>query len=578
MEQGAQAKMNGLAQPKGQGRKKGLVKTGQSSAGLAPKPPKEAAPSRARILDPSGDPYSRWLNVMVVPIMYNWIILICRSCFPELQQKYVLLWLTLDYACDLLYLVDIGVHFHTGFLDQGILIGDRSQISRCYMRSSGFLWDLFSVLPTDLLYLWLGLGMPAVRANRFLRTPRLFEAFDRIETRTAHPNSFRITKLMLYIFVTIHWNSCIYFALSSFIGYGVDEWVYPNMSSPGFDTLVRQYLYSFYFSTLILTTVGDTPMPQREEEYLFMATDFLLAVMGFATIMGSMTSVISNMNQADAAFYPNYDLVKGYLHAHRVSRRLQNRVVNWYQHLQMEKKMTNELAILQHLPERLRAEVAVSVHLPTLRKVQIFQNCEQSLLEELVLKLKPQVYSPGEYVCRKGDIGREMYFIREGQLAVVADDRVTQFAVLGEGLYFGEISIINIKGNKSGNRRTANIKSIGFSDLFCLSKEDLTEVLAEFPNAKTMLEAKGREILLKMDKLDVNAEAAEIARQQEEEWRTAALEEGLDALQTKLARVLAGLESSAFKMALRLERLEWQMQVWGGEEMQELGQAEGGEP
>lgn len=117
-----------------------------------------------------------------------------------------------------------------------------------------------------------------------------------------------------------------------------------------------------------------------------------------------------------------------------------------YQHLQINKKMTNEIAILQHLPERLRAEVAVSVHLSTLSRVQIFQNCEASLLEELVLKLQPQTYSPGEYVCRKGDIGREMYIIREGQLAVVADDGVTQYAVLGAGLYFGEISIINIKG------------------------------------------------------------------------------------------------------------------------------------
>ncbi|XP_066475380.1 cyclic nucleotide-gated channel alpha-4 [Tiliqua scincoides] len=548
------------------------LRTGESHAGAAPQPHLGHGLKR-RILDPSGDYYYWWLSLMVAPIMYNWIILICRSCFPDLQQKYLFVWLALDYFCDLLYLLDIGVHFHTGFLEQGILIQDRAQISRRYSCSSAFLWDLVSVLPTDLLYLHLGVGTPAVRANRFLRSPRLFEAFDRIETRTAHPNSFRIAKLMLYVFITIHWNSCIYFALSRYIGCGADEWVYPNTSRPGFDRLQRQYLYSFYFSTLILTTVGDTPMPHREEEFLFMAVDFLLAVMGFATIMGSMTSVVSNMNQADAAFYPNYDLVKGYLHTHRVTRRIQHRVISWYQHLQMNKKMTNELEILQHLPERLRVEVAVSVHLPTLRKVQIFQNCEQSLLEELVLKLKPQVYSPGEYVCKKGDIGREMYFIREGQLAVVADDGVTQFAVLGEGLYFGEISIINIKGNKSGNRRTANIKSIGFSDLFCLSKEDLTEVLAEFPNAKAMLEAKGREILIKMDKLDLNAEASEIAQQQEEERRTAALEEALDGLQTKLARILAGLESSAFKMALRLEHLEWQTREWEGlgEEAQGAG-------
>ena len=44
---------------------------------------------------------------------------------------------------------------------------------------------------------------------------------------------------------------------------------------------------------------------------------------------------------------------------------------------------------------------------------------------------------------------------------MVAEDGVTQFAVLGDGAYFGEISILNISGTKSGNRRTANIRSIG---------------------------------------------------------------------------------------------------------------------
>lgn len=219
--------------------------------------------------------------------------------------------------------------FLLGFLEQGILVVDKGMIASRYVRTWSFLLDLASLVPTDAAYVRLGPHIPTLRLNRFLRVPRLFEAFDRTETRTAYPNAFRIAKLMLYIFVVIHWNSCLYFALSRYLGFGRDAWVYPDPAQPGFESLRRQYLYSFYFSTLILTTVGDTPLPAREEEYLFMVGDFLLAVMGFATIMGSMSSVIYNMNTADAAFYPDHALVKKYMKLQHVNRRLERRVIDW---------------------------------------------------------------------------------------------------------------------------------------------------------------------------------------------------------------------------------------------------------
>ena len=49
---------------------------------------------------------------------------------------------------------------------------------------------------------------------------------------------------------------------------------------------------------------------------------------------------------------------------------------------------------------------------------------------------------------------------------------------------FGEVSILNIPGNKTGNRRTANVRSVGYSDLFSLSKDDLWDALTEYPDAK----------------------------------------------------------------------------------------------
>ncbi|XP_022596116.1 cyclic nucleotide-gated cation channel alpha-4-like, partial [Seriola dumerili] len=494
---------------------------------------------------------------MIFPIVYNWVIIILRTCFTTIALSYLPVWLTLDYLSDLMYIIDMIVTVHTGYLDQGILIKDLAQLKNHYLHSKHFLRDLASLMPTDFLYFAFGIQTPMVRINRLLRLPRLSEALDRMETRTSYPNTFRISKLMIYIFVLIHWNACLYFALSSYIGFGSDNWVYPNITHVEFASMRRQYFYCFWFSAQIFTTVGDTPLPKREEEYLFMIADLLIAVLVFASIVGNVGNVISSLRDRDNVFFPNHELVKAYLRSHYISKELRQRIDNWYQHLHINKKIMRENEILQQLPLHLRTEIAVSVHLPTLSKVTIFQSCEKSLLEELVLKLTPQVFSPGEYVCRKGDVGHEMYIIKEGKLAVVADDGVTEFAVLSEGNFFGEISILNIKGNKSGNRRTANIRSIGYSDLFSLSKEDLTDVLSEFPAAKHHLEEKGRQILTKMGMLEESGDGEE--REAEKvETKIKRLESNLEVLQTKLARLMVELESSNRKMQARVEQLEWE--------------------
>lgn len=53
----------------------------------------------------------------------------------------------------------------------------------------------------------------------------------------------------------------------------------------------------------------------------------------------------------------------------------------------------DEERVLAALPDKLKAEIAIHVHLDTLKQVEIFQDCEPGLLEELVLKLRLQASS-----------------------------------------------------------------------------------------------------------------------------------------------------------------------------------------
>uniref|UniRef100_UPI0037E8C561 cyclic nucleotide-gated channel cone photoreceptor subunit alpha-like n=1 Tax=Semicossyphus pulcher TaxID=241346 RepID=UPI0037E8C561 len=520
---------------------------------------KKEEPKEVWIMDPSTDMYYYWLCTISIPVFYNMMFLVARACFNELQYKNTRTWIILDYSSDFLYLVDTFVRARTGFLEQGLLIKDEKILKEKYMKTRQFKLDIMSVFPTDIIFLQIGIDNPEWRFNRLFRSARLFEFFDRTETRTNFPNIFRIGNLVLYIIIIIHWNACLFFAISKVLGFGSDTWVYPSMKNPEFAQLARQYIYCFYWSTLTLTTIGETPPPVRDIEYFFVVIDFLTGVLIFATIVGNVGAMISNMNAARVEFQAKIDSIKQYMQFRKVTKDLEVRVVKWFDYLWTEEKTCDEKMVLKNLPDKLKAEIAINVHLETLSKVRIFQDCEAGLLIELVLKLQPQVFSPGDYICKKGDIGREMYIIKEGKLAVVADDGVTQFVVLSDGAYFGEISILGIKGSKAGNRRTANIRSVGYSDLFALSKDDLMEALVEYPDAKTILEEKGKAILMKDNLIDMSLATATDAKDLENKVNQ--IEASLEIMTTKFRKMTAQYDSYQRKLKQRLVNMSNQVRT-----------------
>lgn len=462
-------------------------------------------------------------------------------------------------------------------MENGILVTDVKKLALHYVKSYCFALDVLSLIPFDFLYFIpsVGVGKVIVRINRLFRLHRMLVFFGRTESRTNYPNMFRVITLVFYISLIIHWNACFYFLLSEHIGFGTDNWVYPAIVGPDgnateFASLSRQYLVSFYWSTLTLTTIGELPGPEKDGEYAFVIFDFLIGVLIFATIVGMVGGIITNMNARRTEFQGRLDNIKQYMTYRNVEGVLQARVIKWFDYLWTNNHSLDEQEILRSLPDKLKAEIAIHVHFETLRQVSIFKECEAGLLEALVLKLKPQVYSPGDYICRKGDIGKEMYIIKQGRLEVVGDDGQTVLATLTDGSYFGEISILNLGG--SGNRRTANVRSVGYSDLFCLSKDDLFEALTEYPDAKAILEEKGKKTLLKDGTLEEKdsrrsktpssispvggASGAVAAASKANAQKLDQLEATIEQLQSRFMRLLGEYNNTQMKLKQRIFALE----------------------
>lgn len=59
-----------------------------------------------------------------------------------------------------------------GYLEQGLLVKDEQKLRERYMKTFQFKLDLVSMIPTDILYLILGITYPEIRLNKLLRFNR----------------------------------------------------------------------------------------------------------------------------------------------------------------------------------------------------------------------------------------------------------------------------------------------------------------------------------------------------------------------------------------------------------------------
>ncbi|XP_058803224.1 cyclic nucleotide-gated cation channel alpha-3 isoform X5 [Phymastichus coffea] len=448
---------------------------------------KTGAPNWSFVFDPAGRLCYYWSMVVSLAFLYNFWVIIYRFAFQEINGETLMVWFCLDYLSDFLYLIDIVFHFRTGYLEDGVLQTDATKLRTHYMNSTTFYIDCLCLLPLDCLYLSIGFNS-ILRSFRLVKIYRFWAFMDRTERHTNYPNLFRSTSLIHYLLVIFHWNGCLYHIIYKNNGFGSKNWVFSDSETAD---VVKQYLQSYYWCTLALTTIGDLPRPRSKGEYLFVIGQLLFGLLLFATVLGHVANIVTSVSASRKEFQAKLDGVKTYMRMRRVPSHLQVKVIKWFDYLWLTQKCSDEERAVSCLPDKLKAEIAINVHLDTLKRVEIFQNTEAGFLCELVLRLRPVLFSPGDYICRKGEVGKEMYIVNRGRLQVVADNGKTVLATLKAGSYFGEISILNMgtAGKECGNRRTASVRSVGYSDLFVLSKKDMWDVLKEYPAARVRLEA-----------------------------------------------------------------------------------------
>ncbi|CEF69614.1 Cyclic nucleotide-gated olfactory channel [Strongyloides ratti] len=482
--------------------------------------------------------YYYWTFIVTLAIGYN-LIFICVLIFREAYENYFNEWLLINNITDVIYIIDIFFHCRKEFLKDGILTKDGYEMLTRYLKSKIFILDVISVLPTDFIVKYHYLFAFA-RINTLTRVYRISDFINMTDTRTNWPHLFRVVKLMSICFIIFHWNGCFYFLISIAYNYNnatIDDWVYSfdKIADPIIPTCDARFpeidncfmnesnlmaynrkdhidkLEVFWQNkTKIIhfVTLGEQAWPNNTFQMCFEILDTLVGLCVFAAIVGDVGNMISSMNEQKSRFEEKLDGCKQYMRYRNVEKHLIKKITEWF-HFTWRSNIAkvDEESIMEFLPSRLYGQLAIHNHMKIISQVKLFQDCESGILYEIILRLKPRTFSPQDYVCKKGDVGNEMYIIENGSLEVVSEDGNTVYVTLQKGAVFGELALLNIPGSKNGNKRTASIRSKGYSQLYGLSKDDLWECINEFPHAKKILIEKGKEILRKDNLLDESVEA-----------------------------------------------------------------------
>lgn len=359
------------------------------------------------------------------------------------------------------FLVDMVLNFITPVHVNGQLVTSRKEIARHYLKG-WFVLDLLSIFPWALFgSLWEGVWL-----LRLLRLARIADFMQRMaKENVINASVLRMIFLGFWVALFAHLAACAWIALGA--GNIGHEWAAQKE---------LLYLKSFYWAVTTIATIGYgdvTPVTPLQTVFTIVVEVIGAGLYGY--VIAIFASLIANLDSARRKFSEQIDEINTFMRFRKIPADLQKQIRSYYDYLWESRRGYNESHVLADLPDSLKLKVSIFINKSMLEKVPLFEGAGDALVEELLMHLKPAIFTPGDYVFRTGDVGDCMYFVNNGRVQVVSSDGNTVFATLSPGSYFGETALL------MNQPRNACVRAVDYVDLYTLNRTTLGEILEKFP-------------------------------------------------------------------------------------------------
>lgn len=366
----------------------------------------------------------------------------------------------------LFFAADIFVEFQTVYQHEGALIVELRKRALRYLKGSliadilaafpGLFLQSRGMLPDGLFIVVFFLPLlKLLKVNQTLR--------DSGES-IINPAIFRLMMLVFWILMAAHQIACLWILVSG----------NPDSLAP-----MDRYISSFYWTITTIATIGYGDItPKGSQQMLFVILIELLGAAMYGLVIGNIAGLIASIDVAKSQYREKLDKINSFLKYRNIPEHLMKKINNYYSYLWDTRKGYDEIEFLHDLPVALKESVALHLNKEIIERVPLFEKADASLIRDIILQLEPVVFTPGDYIVRAGELGRDMFFISKGSVLVISADEKITYATLKAGQFFGEISLL------LSMPRTATIKAAGFCDLYRLEKDQFDVVVEQYPEFK----------------------------------------------------------------------------------------------
>ncbi|CAA7033150.1 unnamed protein product [Microthlaspi erraticum] len=251
---------------------------------------------------------------------------------------------------------------------------------------------------------------------------------------------------------------------------------------------VSKYFFCLWWGLQNLSTLGQgLETSTYPGEVIFSITLAIAGLLLFALLIGNMQTYLQSLTIRLEEMRVKRRDSEQWMHHRMLPPELRERVRRYDQYKWLETRGVDEENLVSNLPKDLRRDIKRHLCLALVRRVPLFENMDERLLDAICERLKPCLFTEKSYLVREGDPVNEMLFIIRGRLESVTTDggRSGFFnrSLLKEGDFCGDELLTWALDPKSGANlpsSTRTVKALTEVEAFALIADELKFVASQF--------------------------------------------------------------------------------------------------